>query len=319
MSILSPIAIYLSHRIFLSSFTLRVFRYVGYIYLGYLLCFFVFLLLLFCLKFFIPKLNLRRGVIVSMGLIVCVLAYGFINASHITVHTISLPINIRLKICFVSDIHIGEVNSIQRLKKIVDKINQAESDIVIIGGDSIDHAALTTYRQAFIDEFKRITAKYGVFHIIGNHECYASLEESVKLLNETGITILQDQSVNIMDEITLIGRKDQCCGDKKSLPELLGGSKPIIIVADHNPETIPESIDNGITLHLSGHTHDGQIFPLNILTRVMYGITGKLLKQKSTYYYTSSGAGVGGPPFRIGTRAEIVVIEPKKDLLHDLT
>lgn len=138
-------------------------------------------------------------------------------------------------------------------------------------------------------------------------------------MREAKIKLLEDKSID-MKEYTIIGRLDSSITNRKSIDRIIKDEMPEwenhkqdIVVVDHKPDGVTESIEKGVILHLSGHTHNGQLFPINFITQMLYGETGALKKIKSTYTYISNGIGFWGPPYRIPYAPEIVVIDISKD------
>jgi predicted MPP superfamily phosphohydrolase len=121
---------------------------------------------------------------------------------------------------------------------------------------------------------------------------------------------LRDQAVIIDDKFLLIGRDDITNKNRKPLKSLVEGFNPEMprIVLDHQPHNLSESYDNHVDLHISGHTHNGQIFPFNRIVAKIYELGYGYKKTGNTHYYVSSGLGLWGAPLRIGTRSEIVSI-----------
>lgn len=151
-----------------------------------------------------------------------------------------------------------------------------------------------------------------VFTVLGNHEYYTgNLNESLKIFKEANITILRDEVVEIAG-IYLVGRED-ASRKRKNLASLLEGvhkEKPIILL-DHQPVALEEAKIAGVDLQLSGHTHRGQFFPNQLITKRLYEVDYGYLAKEQLQVIVSSGYGTWGPPVRIGTQSEIVDIQVK--------
>jgi hypothetical protein len=155
----------------------------------------------------------------------------------------------------------------------------------------------------------------GVIASTGNHEYIGGIDKAYNYLQNHRILLLRDQMVKI-NGIYFVGRDDisraRFTGsNRKNLSELLlkaDKSCPVIVI-DHQPAAIGESISNRADLHISGHTHDGQIFPFNFITKKIFGISSGYLHKGNTHIYVSSGFGTWGPPIRIGNSPEIVSIK----------
>ena len=168
-------------------------------------------------------------------------------------------------------------------------------------------------------EFSNIKSKYGTFATLGNHDVLTKEEDTiVDILKENSITVLRDESVLINDDFYIIGRDDITVNrygkeDRATLEGLtkdLDSSKPLIVI-DHNPQYINESLNANIDLQLSGHTHKGQILPGNLVTNKIFEVDYGYLKKDNLNVIVSSGYGTWGPPLRLGSRSEIVQIKLK--------
>lgn len=224
----------------------------------------------------------------------------------------------KLNAVLISDLHLGYVNDVNKLKKIVSKINQLNPDIVCISGDLFDgnYNALQDV-EGMKKQFKRLSSTYGTYMCWGNHDAGETFEKMKALVEASDITLLEDEMTIVGEEILVVGRKDSRPigsqdGTRKSMQDpfkKVGNQLPKIIL-DHQPSTIDE-YKQANELILSGHTHQGQIFPFNLVTKayftVDYGYYRK--NEHSPQVIVSSGVGTWGPPMRIGTQSEIVQIE----------
>ena len=168
-------------------------------------------------------------------------------------------------------------------------------------------------KQNLGEVLKKITSKYGVFAVTGNHEYIGGVEPAVKYLTEHGITELRDSFVKIDDSFYLIGREDRSgkqFGGKwrRPLEEIITGIDkefPLILM-DHQPAKLDEAEKAGIDLQLSGHTHHGQLWPFNFITKKIYELSMGYKRKGKTHYYVSCGVGTWGPPIRTGNKPEII-------------
>ncbi|MCC6866334.1 MAG: metallophosphoesterase [Ignavibacteria bacterium] len=260
-------------------------------------------------------------ILLTIVSVLIILIAGFINAKNSVIKKLNITINKTagklksLKIAAVSDIHLGTIINRSRLRKIVSKINSAEPDIILLPGDVVDEDIGPLIKQNAGEQLKKLKAKYGVYAITGNHEYIGGAEAACNYLTEHGIIELRDQSVKIDDSFYLVGREDRASRGfagitRKPLCELLTGidmTLPVILM-DHQPVKLNEAEKNNIDLQLSGHTHHGQLWPFNIITKMIYEISMGYGKKGNTQYYVSCGAGTWGPPVRTGNRPEILEI-----------
>ena len=212
-----------------------------------------------------------------------------------------------LKIVMVSDIHAGFHNRRTEVGRWVDMINAEQADLILIAGDIIDGNVRPLIAQGTADEFKRLEAP--VVACLGNHEYITGIDKSLNLLTQTNMQVLRDDTLTIKG-ITIVGRDDRSNFTRKSVKTLMDGvdRSKYVIMLDHQPYHLEEAEQNGVDLQLSGHTHRGQVWPLNWVTRAMYECDYGQWHRGSTNYYVSSGLGLWGGKFRIGTSSEYAVI-----------
>jgi hypothetical protein len=256
--------------------------------------------------------------LIVAGITILAVIASCLNASSPQVRRLDLTIRKKsplrsLHAVMASDIHLGTVISNSHLKKIVDTINTLNPDIVLLPGDIVDEDIAPVIRQNLGEQLKQIHSKYGIYAVTGNHEYIGGVEAACAYLTEHGIVMLRDTSVVIDDAFVIVGREDvsrrQFGGHhRKTYEELLSGIRMTmpIISMDHQPMHLIEAEQAGIDLQLSGHTHNGQIWPFNYIARAVYELSWGYLKKGSTQYYVSCGVGTWGPPMRSGNRPEIV-------------
>jgi hypothetical protein len=245
---------------------------------------------------------------------------GIINALHLRLRTLDLSIDksageIRsLNIALVSDIHLGTIVRSSRLEKIVERINELKADLVLMPGDIADEDISLPEQQKMAAVLRKLQARYGVFSVTGNHEYYGGLERNLTCLRQGNVRVLMDEAVKVGNCFYVLGRKDltarQFAERRKSLAEILEGVDPQLplILLDHQPVHLEEAEQNGIDLQLSGHTHNGQLFPLNLINKFFYEDNWGYLRKGKTQYYVTCGVGTWGPPLRTASVPEIVQI-----------
>lgn len=267
----------------------------------------------------------RTKEITSFAIIVVVLVIvlgGYINARTPIIKTLELSISKNgrtiksLNIAVASDIHLGTIVCKSKLERIVQHINSLNPDLVLLPGDVVDEDIGPVIRNNLGETLRKIRSKYGVFAITGNHEYIGGVEPACRYLAEHGITMLRDASVKIGDGLYVVGREDISIRGftgktRKPLSELMAEvdkSYPVILM-DHQPFRLAEAEANGVDLQLSGHTHHGQLWPFNFITKKVYELSWGYKKKGSTHYYVSCGVGTWGPPIRTGNRPEIINIK----------
>jgi hypothetical protein len=216
----------------------------------------------------------------------------------------------------VSDIHLGTIVGRSRLNYIAEKINSLHPDLVLLPGDIVDEDLAPVIRENLGESLRSIKAPLGVYACTGNHEYIGGVTEACAYLAEHNIVVLRDQSIKIGDSFFIVGREDRMAGSmgghpRKKLSELMAGvdKRYPVILMDHQPFRLNEAEAEGVDLQLSGHTHYGQIWPLNYIVRAIYELAWGYKKIAKTQFYVSDGVGTWGPPVRLGNRPEIVQIQ----------
>ena len=266
----------------------------------------------------IEKTKRVTAVIVLILVVVTVIG-GYINTKVIITKTYKMKIYKNagelksLNIAMASDIHLGTIIGKSFLNKLVTEINKLNPDIILLAGDIIDEDLAAVIKNNVGEELIRLKSKYGVYAITGNHEYIGGVEEAYKYLIAHGINVLRDEEIKIDNAFYVIGREDrsirQFAGkQRKELKDLLSGvdkSFPVILM-DHQPFGLNEALENNIDLQLSGHTHYGQLWPINFIIEKIYDLSWGYGINGNTHYYVSCGVGGWGPPVRTGSRPEII-------------
>jgi predicted MPP superfamily phosphohydrolase len=262
------------------------------------------------------SLNLRQyQVIIGLIGVVIVLISGYykfnnpvVVEKNITIHK-HFSLKKKLKIVAVSDIHLGYGIGKARLKKYVEMINAQNPDIVLIAGDLIDASLRPLFEQRMFEDINKISAPMGVFMCFGNHEHISNDKNSLDFVKKTKIIPLLD-SIAEIGNLSIIGRKDYSTHKRLNLSELTKNipAENIKILLDHQPYNLKESQQNGIDLQISGHTHNGQFFPINLIVKQLYELPFGYMQKLDTHHIVSSGLGLWGPPYRIGTQSELWVV-----------
>jgi predicted MPP superfamily phosphohydrolase len=188
-------------------------------------------------------------------------------------------------------------------------INAQHPDLILIGGDLVDRTVVPLYSENMLEELNQLNAPLGIYMVPGNHEYYAGIQKCIEYVKHTGIQLLMDSVVTLPNGIQLIGRDDKSNPRRKSLKQLRAltdPSKPTILI-DHQPYRLEETEKEGIDLQFSGHTHEGQVWPLSLATDKIFDQSYGYRKWGDSQVYVSSGFSLWGPPFRIGTDSEMIV------------
>lgn len=281
----------------------------------------------------------------AIVLILSVSIYGVLHARRVYVRhdpvviekSSSLP---GLRIALIADLHLGYNSTKSHVRKVVDTINSQNVDLVCIAGDLFDNDfdAIKDPDQV-ADILSGIQSRYGTYACWGNHDVNEKIlagftfpqkekivrdERFSEFLDHAGITMLEDETICIDDAFYLVGRRDEEMSRKEQLPrmtfaeitESLDPTLPIIVM-DHEPRELSAAADAGVDLDLSGHTHDGQMFPANIVIHFLWENACGVLKKGNMTSVVTSGAGVWGPAMRVGTNNEVVIAEVSFDPSSD--
>jgi uncharacterized protein len=218
-----------------------------------------------------------------------------------------------LSMLAASDLHLGNIIRKKRLSDWVSMINHQHPDIILLAGDVFDRNFKAVERQHMDEELAKLKARYGVYAVLGNHEYYMDTQKAVQYLERSGIKLLRDETVTIDNRFIIIGRDDATNRNRKTLDSLMAGLNPNLprILLDHQPSGLRESVKHKIDLHISGHTHNGQIFPFSLITSKVFELAYGYRKMGDTHVYVTSGLGLWGAPIRFGTQSEIVRIKLK--------
>jgi predicted MPP superfamily phosphohydrolase len=259
--------------------------------------------------------------LIVLGMTCFIVLAGHLNALFPRHRTVEIDIaksanGIKeLNMVVMSDIHLGTVIRSTYLGILVNKVNQLKPDLVMLAGDIVDEDVAPVAEQDMAKILQGIQSKYGVYAITGNHEYFSGVHAAVSYLEKGNITVLQDTVVKIAASFYVIGRKDlmaERMGDgRKKLKDLLidlDYSLPLILM-DHQPYQLEIAEKNGIDLQLSGHTHHGQLFPFNYITRMIYENSWGYLKKGNTHFYVSCGVGTWGPPIKTNSIPEVIQIK----------
>ncbi len=245
---------------------------------------------------------------------------GAVNARNPIVKEINLSIDKKdsqkdkLKVVLATDVHLGVMLGQNHAQKLVDQINAQKPDLVLFGGDLVDHNPNPVMKFDMGTFFEKINATYGVFATTGNHEFMGKPDVTVEYFGKHGVKFIRDSIVTIDGVVEIVGRDDkdktQMTGIKrKSIENILQGNKqnlPLLLI-DHQPVEYDIAKEQGVDLMVSGHTHKGQLWPLSFFTNLIYENHFGLMQKGNSWFYTSSGYGTWGPPVRTGNRPELVV------------
>ncbi|MFA6080278.1 MAG: metallophosphoesterase [Candidatus Gracilibacteria bacterium] len=253
---------------------------------------------------------------------VVMIVAGYVNArtpvireQTIMVHKKN-PVTDTLRIAVASDIHLGPINGGYHAERVVAQINALKPDLILLPGDILDGEVDPVIRRDLGERLRKLSAQYGVYGSLGNHEYIGGVDRAANYLMDHTITLLRD-SITPVAGITLIGRDDisgmQFGKIRSNLEDLVSLTDPetALILMDHQPKNLFEAEQNKIDVQFSGHTHNGQLWPLNYIVSQVFELARGYKQKGNTHIFVSSGVGTWGPPVRTNARPEILLVTLK--------
>ena len=307
--------------------------YIGYTWMGALFLFFSIHILIdiykgiiyFSYRVFSPLLirfmpENKASFILTVLIVTGIIIYGTFEASRIRVETVALKteklppgIN-RLRIVQISDIHFSIINDLKLARKIADKIKNLNPDILVSTGDMIDRGIKE--KERITELFRDIKTPLGKYAVMGNHEFYAGVGKSVEFIRKAGFRMLRNEGTTAGRVVNIAGMDDPAAkrlgldgdvSEDKVLQKL--SNEKLTILLKHQPR-ISENSLGMFDLQLSGHTHNGQIFPFTLVVSFFFPYhNGLIMLDKHSSLYVSRGTGTWGPPMRLGSRNEITLLQ----------
>jgi uncharacterized protein len=261
----------------------------------------------------LAKVDYRIASLVMIILVFLLSTYSIANASFLKVNKVEVKIDglkTPMKAVQISDVHLGAIHSKSYMNKIVEKTNALNPDIVFITGDLFDGGGDVS--EFDISSLKDLKSKYGTYFVLGNHEIYFGADKAVSWVRGNNVTVLRNEVI-VVNGVQVMGMDypgELTTGNfgLKELTSKIDKSKPSILLY-HQPAGINEMAKENISLQLSGHLHNGQIFPFGLLQRFFFKYVSGLHKIESSYLYVSQGAGTWGPPMRFLSNSEITEID----------
>lgn len=236
------------------------------------------------------------------------------NTIRISEYRIEVPKKLsdidHLKIAFASDFHLKQQSDVQFVVRFVAKVNAVRPDLMIFGGDIVEGRGDGGKMDRIAKMLSGIQTKYGVFAVLGNHESYG-VQAKGHFFDKAGMQPLCDSVAVIGHSFNLAGRYDNRYYERKATVELLksiNDSLPVILI-DHRPTEIEENSKTMADVQFSGHTHNGQLFPLNLILERIYRLSWGYEKIGHTHFFVSSGIMLWGPPVRTTGKSEIMVVD----------
>ena len=336
LMIMAPIIVRMSEKYGFEALA-RIFSHIGYTWMGLVFIFICTSLLVDIYRFAIHKagtlfqmsspylsLSPQSAFFISLLATVIIALYGYFEAGSIQKDTVTIenpkiPKEIgEITIAQISDIHLGLIVRHERLKRILRVVKEAEPDILISTGDLVDGQICNLTGLAEL--FHPIDPKYGKFAITGNHEFYAGLDQALRFTEKAGFQILRGENVTVADVINIVGI-DDWTGKRmglfkgKSEKDILStlSQEKFTLLLKHTP-LVDKDATGLFDLQLSGHTHKGQIFPFNLIIKLIFPAdAGLVYLNNNSCLYINRGSGTWGPPIRFLSPPEVTIIK----LVHE--
>lgn len=303
-----------------SNMAVRVYYIIASVWLGFFSYFFFASCLawiVFAIAHFIaPNWPSDLILYATFGLGFAAGLYGIINSAFVRVRRVSvklpnLPASWRGRVAaLVTDAHLGHIRGVGFARRLVSRLSLLHPDLVLIGGDLYDGTAADT--RLLAEPLRKLSAPFGAYFITGNHEEFHHRAEYIDAVQHAGVRVLNNEKV-VLDGLQLVGIHDRDSAHPERFRAILKNADldpdaPSILLT-HEPNLLGIAADEKIDLQLSGHTHGGQFFPFTWFTSRIYGpFVYGLNRLGNLLVYTSYGAGTWGPPFRVGTTPEIVLL-----------
>lgn len=294
----------------------RLFFQTIYLIFGFWLGFMVYFGLISLIFKLLEKFGIYSQYKFYMSLIttVVLLIYGFIQNQHFEIRHFEIklekPLPNPIKIVAISDVHLGYGKTQRKIQTYVDSINSQNPDLILIAGDLIDDNAQALRFHSIAETLQGLHAPLGIYAVSGNHEFLAGSKESDFFYEEARIRLLKNEVVTLQNGLQIAGLEDRSSKRKigaKDLIEKVDKNKPVVLL-DHQPFSLTKKAELGFDMQISGHTHRGQMVPLNLVTSMIFEFDHGYRKIGSCHTFVSSGLSLWGPQFRIGTQNEMLVI-----------
>lgn len=228
--------------------------------------------------------------------------------------TINKPLSKPIRIALIADLHLGNLVGNRMLNRLDEMLQQQNPDIVLLAGDIFDDLP-EQYQQEKMDEIiKNIAKQRPVYATLGNHDNYRGVQAEIEAeMEKAGVILLRDKSVLFDNKIWITGRRDKHEIDRLSSEQLMSdeikNSKLPSIVIDHQPIDAMDNADANFDIQVSGHTHNGQLFPATLLVRLFHDYVYGNYRVGDMELFITCGYGLWGIPLRVGTHSEIMIID----------
>jgi predicted MPP superfamily phosphohydrolase len=210
----------------------------------------------------------------------------------------------------VADFHIQQNTSLRFIEQFVRKADKLHPDLMLYGGDIVEGDRSDETNDQIESLLRQIGTRYGSYAVIGNHEMHRG-QQQWDFFRKAGIRLLCDTVIRIDSLFYLAGRLDERAGNRKTVQQLLDSTLhdlPVILL-DHRPTDLEAVSRSAADIQFSGHTHHGQMFPINLITKKIYEISWGYKRKGNTHFFVTSGLRLWGPAVKTAGKSEIMLVD----------
>lgn len=231
--------------------------------------------------------------------------------------TINKPLQYPIRIGMASDLHLGKLFGVKQLDKLAEIMQTEKVDIILLPGDIMDDDTIAYEAENMQPHLAKLKAPLGVYATLGNHDLFGHEKAITQAIEKAGIRVLTDEAVWVDNRIWVIGRPDELDRHRLPTPELLptNTDAPIFLL-DHRPTSITQHAQLPIDIQVSGHVHNGQIFPANLIVRFLNRLHYGYEQINQGHFFVTSGYGFWGVPLRLGSQSEVWIIDVEGKQSH---
>jgi hypothetical protein len=254
------------------------------------------------------------SVLIFLSVVVVIGGAINLNNTRVSHYEITVPrknSNLdKLRVAFVADFHIHSGLPVSFVERFVKKVNNLNPDLMLYGGDIVDDRNIHPELERITGLFRTIKSRFGVYGVLGNHEFYRGHADGA-FFRQAGIVLLNDSVAKIGDSFIIAGRLDEHFRNRKPVHEVLGDSIPDlpVLLLDHRPTQLAEVSKTAVNVQFSGHTHNGQLFPINFIIKNMYELAWGYKQIEETHFFVTSGLRLWGPPVKTAGKSEIMIVD----------
>lgn len=227
--------------------------------------------------------------------------------------TIDKPLSKPLRIGMAADTHLGVLFGAKQIDKLVAVMNREQVDMILLPGDLMDDNVDAYRAENMQPHLEKLRAPLGVYATLGNHDLFGHEREIYEELTRAGIRVLANESTVVDGRLLVVGRNDDLDRTRPSTETLLSNQNTAlpVLLMDHRPTDIEAHSKLPVDIQVSGHVHNGQIAPANLIVRFLNRLHYGYEHIGNGHFFVTSGYGFWGVPLRLGSQSEVWVINVK--------